>query len=296
VLLNTATDDPDSQSHLAAFQQALRQLGWSDGREVHFETRWGAGDPDTNRRYAVELVALAPDVILAAGGPVVRAIQAASRTVPIVFAQSIDPVGAGIVMSLGRPGRNATGLTQFDYSLSGKWPQLLKEIAPSVTRVGILRDASTPAGIGQWAVMQAMSPSFGIELTPIDVRDAGEIERDLTAFARQPNGGLVVSSGSLGRIHRKLLITLADRYRLPAVYHSRHFVAGGGLISYGPDLIDQYRQAASYVDRILKGEKPADMPVLAQAKYQLVVNLKTAKALDLTIPSSLLARADEVIE
>jgi putative ABC transport system substrate-binding protein len=272
-------------------------LGWTDGRNVRIDYRWAAADADRHRTYAAELVALAPDVILAAGSQSVAALLQTTRTVPIVFVNVIDPVGAGYVASLARPGGNATGFTLFEYSLSGKWLELLKEIAPNLTRIAILRDAAIAAGIGQFAAIQAMAPpSFGVELSPIDVRDAGEIERAVAAFARESNGGLIVTSSSGALAHRELIIMLAARHRLPAVYPFRSFVTSGGLISYGTDPTDPFRRAAGYVDRILKGEKAADLPVQAPTKYELAINLKTAKALGLTVPPLLLARADEVIE
>jgi len=272
-------------------------LGWTDGRNVRIDYRWAAADADRYRTYAAELVALAPDVILASASQSVAALQQITRTVPIVFVLVADPVGAGLVASLAHPGGNATGFTLFEYSLSGKWLELFKEIAPNLTRIAILRDAAITAGIGQYAVIQAMAPpSFGVELRPIDVRDAGEIERDVAAFARESKGGLIVTASSGATIHRELIIMLAARHRLPAVYPFRFFVTSGGLICYGPDLNDQYRRAAGYVDRILKGEKAADLPVQAPTKYELAINIKTAKALGLNVPPSLLARADEVIE
>jgi putative ABC transport system substrate-binding protein len=297
VLMNVAADDPEGQARLAAFLQGLQELGWTDGRNVRFDYRWAADDADRYRTYAAELVALAPDVILASTTASVAALRQTTRTVPIVFAIVIDPVGAGLVASLARPGGNATGFTLFEYSLSGKWLELFKEIAPNLTRIAILRDPAAAAGIGQFAAIQAMAPpSFGVELSPIDVSDAGEIERDVAAFARESNGGLIVTA-SVGAIaHRELIIKLAARHRLPAVYPFRYFVTDGGLISYGPDLNDQYRRAAGYIDRVLKGEKAADLPVQAPTKYELAINLKTAKALGLTVPPSLLARADQVIE
>jgi putative ABC transport system substrate-binding protein len=297
VLMSLAADDPEGQARLTAFLQGLQELGWTDGRNVRIDYRWAGADADRSRRYAVELVALAPDVILANGSQSVAALQQTTRTVPIVFAIVIDPVGAGFVASLARPGGNATGFTLFEYSLSGKWLELFKEIAPHLTRIAILRDPAIAAGIGQFAAIQAMAPpSFGVELSPIDVRDASEIERDVAAFARGSNGGLIVTASSAASIHRELIIMLAARHRLPAVYPFRYFVTDGGLISYGPDLNDQFRRAAGYIDRILKGEKAADLPVQAPTKYELAINLKTAKALGLTVPPSLLARADEVIE
>jgi len=294
VLISLAADDRQGQARLAAFQQALQQLGWTDGRNVRIDTRWAAGD--TSRRYAAELVALAPDVILASGGSIVATLLQATRTVPIVFTLTPDPVGAGFVASLARPGGNVTGFTAFEYGMSAKWLELLKEIAPRVTRVALLRDPATPQGIGQFGAIQSVAPSLGLEVSPIDVRDSGEIERDVAAFARGSNGGLIVTGSGLAIVHRELIITLAARYKLPAIYFERLFVTAGGLIAYGPDPIDLHRRAAAYVDRILKGEKPADLPVQAPTKYELAINLKTAKALGLTVPQTLLARADEVIE
>ena len=296
VLLPGTADDAEYQARMAAFLQGLQQLGWTDGRNVRIDTRWAAGDANLIRKYVAELIALAPDVILAPGTTTMGPLLQATRTVPIVFTTLLDPVGAGFVDSLARPGGNATGFIAFEYGLSGKWLELLKQIAPSLTRVAILRDPATAAGIGQFAAIQSVAPSFAVELRPIDVREAGEIERAVTTFARSSNGGLIVTAGSGSVIHGDLIITLAARHKLPAVYGDRHFVTGGGLISYGPDRVDQYRQAAGYIDRILKGEKPADMPVQAPTKYQLVINLKTAKALGLTVPPTLLASADEVIE
>jgi putative tryptophan/tyrosine transport system substrate-binding protein len=296
VLLPAAADDPEWQARVGAFQQALALLGWTIGRNVRIEYRWGAGDADRFRQYAAELVALAPDVILASGSPSVAALQRATRTAPVVFGSVIDPVGAGFVESLARPGGNITGFTVFEYGISGKWLELLKQIAPGVTRVAVLRDAAIAAGSGQLGALQGAAPSFGVELRPVDVRDANEIERAVTAFAREGNGGLIVTGSGLAIVHRQLIMALAARHKLPAVYFQRFFVTSGGLMSYGPDQTDQYRQAAGYVDRILKGEKPADLPVQAPTKYELVINLKTAKALGLDVPRALLARADEVIE
>jgi putative ABC transport system substrate-binding protein len=296
VLMHLAADDPEGQARIAAFTQGLQELRWTIGRNVRIDYRWAAGDAERGRKYAAELVALAPDVILAAGGAVVAPLLQATRTVPIVFAQTPDPVGAGFVASLARPGGNATGFMIFEFGMGGKWLELLKEIAPRVTRAAVLRDAALAAGTGQLGAIQSVAPSFGVELSPIDVRDAGEIERAVTAFARSPNDGLLVTGSALATVHRDLIVALAARHRLPAVYPFRTFVAGGGLISYGPDSIDPYRQAAGYVDRILKGEKPADLPVQAPTKYELVINLKTAKELGLEVPPTLLARADEVIE
>jgi putative tryptophan/tyrosine transport system substrate-binding protein len=297
VLESRAADDREGQARLAVFAQGLQELGWTDGRNVRIDSRWAAGDAGRYRTYAAELVALAPDVILASASASVTALQQTTRTVPIVFVNVIDPVGAGFVASLARPGGNSTGFTLFEYSLSGKWLELFKEIAPNLTRIAILRDPAIAAGIGQFAVIQAMAPpSFGVELSPIDERDGGEIERDIAAFARAPNGGLIVTASSGAVAYRELIITLAARHRLPAVYPFRYFVTSGGLISYGPDTTEQYRRAAGYVDRILKGQKAVDLPVQAPTKYELVINLKTAKALGLTVPPSLLARADQVIE
>jgi putative tryptophan/tyrosine transport system substrate-binding protein len=295
VLMSQAADDPVAQARAKAFQQGLQQLGWTDGRNVRTDYRWAAGNVENSSKYAAELLALAPDVILAMGsatGPVLKA----TRTVPIVFAATSDPVGSGFVNSLSRPGGNATGFMLFEYSLSAKWVELLKQIAPGVTRAAVLRDPSVTSGIGQFSVIQSVAPSVGVEVSPINLRDdPGEIERAVTAFARAANGGLIVAAGTAS-VSRDLIITLAARHKLPAVYFDRAFVTDGGLISYGVDPIDQYRRAAGYVDRILKGEKPGDMPVQAPTKYELVINLKTAKALDLAVPQSILARADEVIE
>ena len=296
VLNGSSADDPVAQARHSAFLQELQQLGWTDGRNVRIEVRWAAGDAADTRKYAMELVALAPDVILATGGSPVGPLLEASRTVPIVFAIVPDPVGAGFVQSLSRPGGNATGFMLFEYGLSGKWLELLKEIAPNVTRAAVVRDPSIAAGIGQFAIIQSVAPSVGVDVTPIDVRDTAEIERAVTAFAQSANGGLIATASPLSVIHRDLIITLAARHKLPAIYVTRYWVAAGGLISYGPNLADQIRRAAGYVDRILKGEKPADLPVQAPTKYELVVNLKTAKALGLAVPQTVLARADEVIE
>jgi putative ABC transport system substrate-binding protein len=291
-----AAENPDSQANITAFLQGLQQLGWTDGRNVRIDTRWGAGNADDISKYAAELVALAPDAILTSGTATLGPLLKATRTVPIVFVDVADPVGAGFVDSLARPGGNVTGFMQFEYSLSAKWLELLKQIAPGVTRAAVLRDPAITAGIGQFAVIQSVAPSVGVEVSPVNVRDAGEIERAVTAFARSSNGGLIVTGSALAAGHRNLIITLAARHKLPAIYFSRPFVTAGGLISYGPDLVDQYRRAAPYVDRILKGEKPADLPVQAPTEYELVINLKTAKALGITMPQMLLARATEVIE
>jgi putative tryptophan/tyrosine transport system substrate-binding protein len=289
-------DDPRSQPNTAAFLQALQQLGWTDGRNVKIDYRWPTGDADKARKYAAELVALAPDVILSFGSPNMTPLLQATRTVPIVFVAVVDPVGAGFVDSLSRPGGNATGFMLFEYGLSAKWPELLKQIAPGVTRAAVLRDSAITSGIGQFAVIQYVAPSVGVEVSPVDVRDPSEIERGVAAFARTSNGGLIVAASPLSLVHRELIVALAARHKLPTVYFLRVFVTGGGLISYGPDNIDAARRAAGYVDRILKGEKPADLPVQAPTKYELAINLKTAKALGLTVPPTLLTQADEVIE
>jgi putative ABC transport system substrate-binding protein len=296
VLTGGAADDPDYQERVAAFVQGLQELGWADGRNVRIDIRWGAGNAADIRRFAAELVALAPDVILATG-TTVGALQQASRTVPIVFALTGDPVGAGYVDSLARPGGNTTGFMLYEYSLSGKWLELLKQIAPDVMRAVAIRDTGlSPNGIGQWASIQSMAPSLGVEVSPLNLRDDKEIERNIITFARGSNGGLIVTASPLTLIHRDLLIKLAARHKLPAVYWDRTFVVSGGLISYGADVVDQFRRAAGYVDRILKGEKAGDLPVQAPTKYELVINLKTAKALGITVPSALLAQANEVIE
>jgi putative ABC transport system substrate-binding protein len=292
-----AEDDSAAQAFLAIFRQTLQQLGWTEGRNVRYEYRSrSSGNVDVARRSAAELVALEPDVILVGGATNVEALQRATRTIPIVFAGLTDPVGAGFVESLARPGGNTTGLTSFEYGLSAKWVELLKEIAPRLTRAGVLREQGSSVGIGLWAAMQGAAPSLGMELRPIGARESSDVERGIAAFARGPNGGLIVTVGGIAIRHRDLIVTLAARHQLPAVYPFRYFVTSGGLLSYGPDINEQYRRAASYVDRILKGEKPADLPVQAPTKYELVINLKTAKALGLEVPPTLLARADEVIE
>src|SRR5262245_34638284 len=296
VLMSLAAGDRQGQSRLAAFVQGLQQLGWTDGGNLLVDTRWGAGDADRTRRYAAELVALAPDVILASGGSVVGPLLQVTRTVPIVFTQTPDPVGAGFVESLAQPGGNATGFTLFEYGMAGKWLELLKQIAPGMTRAAVLRDSAIVQGVGQFGAIQSVAPSFGVELRPVDLRDASDIERAVAAFARSPNGGLIVTGSGSAIVYGELIILLASRHKLPAVYFGREFVIGGGLISYGPDPADPHRRAAGYVDRILKGAKPADLPVQAPTKYELVINLKTAKLLGLDLPSSVLARADEVIE
>jgi putative tryptophan/tyrosine transport system substrate-binding protein len=296
VLMNAAAADRDGQARAIAFVQALQELGWTDGRNARVDIRWGAGDAERYRGYAAELIALAPDVILAPTSGVVAALQRATGTVPIVFVGVIDPVGAGFVASLARPGGNTTGFAAFEYGISGKWVALLKEIAPGVTRAAVIRDPSLAAGIGQLAAMQAVAPSLGVELSPLDVRDDSELERAIAAFAHAPNGGVIVAAGPAANVRREQINALVVRHLLPAVYPFRYYVESGGLISYGSDLISQYRPAAGYVDRILRGAKAADLPVQAQTKYELVINLKTAKALGLTVPPTLLARADEVIE
>ena len=296
VLMNRAANDPDGQARLAAFKQNLQQLGWTDGGNVRVDTRWGEDDVERERRYAAELVALAPDVILASGTLSVAPLKRSSRTLPIVFVGVVDPVGGGIVDSLARPGGNATGFLVFEYSLGAKWLDLLRQIAPSVTRVAVLRDPDIPSGTAMFGVIQSAAQSVGLEVSPIGMRDAGEIERAVADFARSANGGLIVTIGASVSVHRDLIVTLAAKHKLPAVYAYRFMVAAGGLMSYSPDQVDEYRRAAVYVDRILKGEKPADLPVQAPTKYELVINLKTAKALGLSVPQSLLSRADEVIE
>jgi putative ABC transport system substrate-binding protein len=297
VFMNLAADDPTSQVRIAAFLQRLGELGWTVGRNVRIDVRWGGGDPaERLRAHAAELVALKPDVIMAVASPVVMAIQQADNTAPIVFVGLIDPVATGLVASLARPGGNATGFTQFEYALSGKWLELLKQIAPRVTRVAVLRDPTVAAGIGQFASIQAVASTLGVELTPVGLARAKDIEQSLGAFARQPSGGMIVTGSTLAFLHRDLIIRLAASHRLPAVYPYRPFADGGGLLAYGTDPVDEYRSAADYVDRVLKGEKPADLAVQAPMKYELVLNLKTARALGLTVPATLLARADEVIE
>jgi putative ABC transport system substrate-binding protein len=296
VLLPATADDSDYQARVGAFLQGLQELGWTIGRNMRIDTRWAGVKADDVRRHAAELAAFAPDVILATGASTVGPLLQATRTVPIVFPAVSDPVGAGFVDSLARPGGNVTGFLAFEYGLSGKWLELLKQIAPHVMRAAVFRDPAIASGIGQFGAIQAVAPSVGIEVSPVNVRDAGEIERAVTTFAGSSNGGLIVTSSGSAAVHRDLIITQAARHKLPAVYWDRAFVAAGGLISYGPDFIDRFRRAASYVDRILKGEKPADLPVQAPTKYETVLNLKTAKALGLDVPASVLTRADEVIE
>jgi len=296
VLMNRAADDADGRARLAAFQQAMKDLGWSDGRNIRIDTRWGENDVNRTAKYAAELVALAPDIVLATGTVSVAALQHVTRTLPVVFAGVADPVGAGLVDTLARPGGNVTGFMNFEYSLSGKWLELLKQIAPRVTRAAVLRNPAIPAGIGQFSAIQAVAPSVGVEVNPIGVQDTGEIERALTAFARSADSGLIVTASALASVHVDRIVALAERLKLPAVYPYSNIVTRGALVSYGPDLIDQIRRAAGYVDRILKGEKPANLPVQAPTNYELVINLKTAKTLGLDIPPMLLARADKVIE
>jgi putative ABC transport system substrate-binding protein len=296
VLMGFAENDPEGQARVAAFRETLRNLGWTQGRSFRIDYRWGGGDADRLRTGASELLAVAPEVVVSGGVSAFSAILKMTRSVPIVFVGVTDPVGGGLVESLARPGGNATGFTQFEYGISGKWLEVLKQVAPRVTRAAVIRDAEFAAGIGQLAAIQSVAPSLGVELSPVGVHDAGEVERAVTAFARGSGGGLIVVSGAATARHRELIIALAAQYRLPAVYPFRYYAANGGLISYGPDTIDPYRHAAGYVDRILKGEKPANLPVQAPTKYELVINLKTAKALGLEVPPILLARADEVIE
>ena len=296
VLLPATADDPEFQARVGAFLQGLQQSGWTIGRNVRIDTRWATTSITDIRRHAAELAALAPDVILAFGASTVGPLLQATRTVPIVFPVVGDPVGAGFVDSLARPGGNATGFMSYEYSLSGKWLELLKQVAPGVTRVAVLRDPANPTGIGQFGVIQALAPALSVEVNPVNVRDTDETERAVAAFVRSPNGGLIVTGSGPASTHRDLIIALAASHKLPAVYFERSFASAGGLVSYGPDFIDQFRRAAGYVDRILRGEKPADLPVQAPTKYELVINLKTAKALGLDVPPSLLAIADEVIE
>ena len=289
-------NDPEGRTYVAAFLQGLQESGWVVDRNVRIDYRWTGGVAERIRRYAGELVALAPDVILAAGGSHVGPLQQETHAIPIVFVQVADAVGGGFVNSLARPGGNTTGFTNFEFNISAKWLELLKQIAPRMTRTAVLRDPANPSGTGQFGAIQAVGPSFGVEVTPIGLHDAGEIERGVTAFAHGSNGGLIVTPSGLAIVHRELIITLAARLQVPAIYPFRYFVTGGGLISYGPDVVDQYRRAAGYVDRILKGEKPANLPVQQSTKFEMVINLKAAKTLGLTIPQSVLVRADEVIQ
>jgi putative tryptophan/tyrosine transport system substrate-binding protein len=294
VLLAATSDDLQYQNRLKAFGQRLAQLGWTEGHNLRIDVRWGGGHAELTRQYAAELAALAPDIILASGNATVTPLLQATRTIPVVFAVVADPVGSGYAQTLSRPGGNATGFMQFEYGLTGKWLELLHQIAPEVRRVVVFRDLI--GGVAQFAVIQSIAPSVGIEVSPFDMRDAGEIERAVTAFANSGNGGLIVTASAFANVHRELLISLAARHKLPAIYFARYFVDDGGLMSYGTDLVEQFRQAATYADRILRGEKPADMPVQAPTKYDLVINLRTAKALSLTVPATMLARADAVIE
>src|SRR5262245_46895532 len=296
VLMSIDANNPEAEPRLAAFQQSLQQLGWTNDRNVRIDVRWGAADKDRIRDMAAELVSLGPDAILAAGSVPLEQLLRVTRTLPIVFVHVVDPVGAGFVRTLARPGGSVTGYMQFEYSVSGKWLELLKQIAPQVTQAVVLRDPSIASGIGQFAVIQSVASTYGLEVSAVDVRDAAEIENAVTPFARQQNGGLVVTSSAAAVVHRKPIIAIAAKHKLPAVYVERFFVADGGLISYGSSNVEQYRRAADYINRILKGEKPADLPVQAPTKYELVINLTTARALGLTVPPSLLSRADEVIE
>ena len=296
MLMPYAANDPQAQTRHAAFLQGLQELGWSAGRNMQIDARWSTGNADDTRKLGGELVAAAPDVIFTSGSSAMAPLRRATRTIPIVFAIVPDPVGAGFVDSLARPGGNATGFTSFEYSIGAKWLDLLKQIAPHVTRAAIVRDPAISSGIGQWGAIQSVAPLVGLELSPVSVEDAGEIERAVTAFAGSANGGMILTGSALAIVHRNLIIALAARHKLPTVYYDRYFVAAGGLVSYGPDFIDQFRRAASYVDRILKGEKPADLPVQAPTKYETVLNLKTARAIGLDVPTTALARADEVIE
>jgi putative tryptophan/tyrosine transport system substrate-binding protein len=296
VLMFLAADDPEAAPRMAAFTEGLQRLGWIEGRDFQMHIRWGAGNVQRSRLYAEELVALAPDVILASASQATAALHEATRTIPVVFVNVTDPVGAGYVATLARPGGNATGFSFVEYGTSAKWLEFLKEIAPRVKRVAVLRDPTVPVGIGQLGAIQSAAPAFGVEVTPVDVRDEREIDRSVSTFARVTDGCLIVSASPLAIVHRELIIALAARHRLPAIYFQRVFVDGGGLLSYGPDPIDPYHRAAGYVDRILKGERPDALPVQAPTKYELVINLKTARALGLEMPQPLLARADEVIE
>ena len=296
VLMGLAADDPEAQARLTAFAQGLQQLGWSIGQNLRIDYRWGAGDADKMRKYAAELVELAPDVILAHSSAAVAPLLQANRTVPVVFTLVADPVGAGFVRSLAHPGGNVTGVTNFEFAMSGKWLELLKEVAPNVKLAAVLRESAIAAGPGQFGAIQAVAPVLGVDVRPVDVRDAREIERDITAFAQVSAGGLIVTGSPAASVHRELIIGLAARHRLPAVYNSGFYATSGGLLAYGPNFVDQFRRAAGYVDRILKGERPGDLPVQAPTKLELIINLRTAEALGLTVPPMLLARADEVIE
>ena len=296
VLMNIAENDPQSAVRVSAFVRALEELGWKVGRNVQIDYRWAAGDSKLYRKYAPELVALNPDVTVVVGGTAVGELQRVTHTIPIVFVGTTDPVNRGLVASMARPGGNTTGFIEYEFGMTGKWLELLKQIAPNLSRVLVVRDASESSGIGQLTAIQTLAPSFGVEVTPVDARDSKEIERSITTSTRGPNGGLIVTLSGAAIGHRKLILTLADRHRMPAAYPASYFVKEGGLVSYGPDPINAFRSGAAYVDRILKGEKPADLPVQAPTKYELAINLKTAKALGLEVPQSLLANADEVIE
>ena len=296
VLMSTAANDPEGEARITEFRQALQRLGWTEGQSDQIDVRWAGGDAALDRKFAAELVALTPDVILATASQTVAALQAVTQTVPIVFAHAVDPVGAGFVNNLARPGGNATGFVLFEYSMAAKWLELLKEIAPNVTRVAVLRDPAIAAGTGQFGAIQSVAPSLGMELTAVNVRDPGEVERAISAFASSPNGGLIVTAAPLAMARRDLIVTLAARHKLCATYNLRTYVTAGGLISYGTNIPDLYRRAAGYIDRVLKGEKPSDLPVQAPTKFETVINIKTAKALGITMPASLLTRADEVIE
>ena len=296
VLMSAAVDDPEGQARITAFRQSLQKLGWTEEQNVRIDVRWAGGDAALDRKFATELAALAPDVLLATASQTVAALQAVTQTVPIVFAHAVDPVGAGFVDSLARPGGNTTGFVLFEYGMAVKWLELLKEVAPNVTRVAVLRDSAIAAGTGQFGAIQSVAPTLGVELTPVNVRDPAEIERAISTFARSSNGGLIVTGAPLAMFHRDLIVRLAARHKLCAVYSVRPFVTAGGLIYYGTDIGDLYRRAAGYIDRILKGEKPSDLPVQAPTKFETVVNIKTAKSMGITLPASLLTRADEVIE
>ena len=295
-LMNQRADDAEGRARHVAFVDQMRQLGWAEGRNLHIDTRWGASDAELARRYTTELVALAPDLILATGSVSMPPLLQATRNIPIVFATVPDPVGAGYIDNLARPGGNVTGFTPFEFGIGAKWLEVLKEIAPQVKRVAVVRDPAISAGLGQFGAIQSVAPSLGVELTPVNIRDAAELQRAIEAFASGANGGLILTGSALAVARRELIIALAARHKLPGVYYERFFAGAGGLIAYGANLVEQYRQAAGYVDRILRGEKPADLPVQTPTKYELVINLKTARALGLEIPPTLLARADEVIE
>jgi len=296
VLMGLAADDPEGQARLAAFSQGLQQAGWSVGQNLQIDYRWAGGNAETMRKYAAEFAELAPDAILAHSSAAVAPLMRETKTIPIVFVLVADPVGAGFVESLARPGGNITGFTNFEYTIGGKWLELLKEISPRLERVAVLRESAISAGAGQFGAISAAAHRLGMELRPVDVRDPGEIERDLTAFGKNPNGGLIVTGSPAATVHRELIGTLALRYRLPTMYNSRFYVVGGGLAAYGPDFVDLFRRAAGYIDRVLRGEKPADLPVQVPVKYDLAINLKTAKALGIEIPTTMLVRASEVID